>query len=105
MRHQIKVDTSEVVSDVTAEIYSAFAELKGQFERSVDESVEAAKSEIRQETSQLAVKLDSLVVKMVEDKVRIFIGSEEVMEAAVEAVKARLAPDIGMSKKPWWKWW
>lgn len=105
MRHQINIDTSEVVSDVTAEIYSSFAELKGQFEKSIDESVEAAKSEIRQETSQLAVKLDGLVVKMVEDKVRIFIGSEEVMEAAVEAVKARLAPDIGMKKKPWWKWW
>ena len=105
MRHQISVDTSEIVSDVTAEIYSSFAELKAQFEKSVDESTEAAKSEIRQETSQLAMRLDGLVVKMVEDKVRIFVGSEAVMEAAVEAIKARLAPDIGMRKKPWWKWW
>lgn len=122
----IVVNTDSLVEAVTGEIYSTYADLKVQFNRSVDETVdiakaelraeaaqlskkmesavELAKTEMRSETSQLARKLDGLIVKMVEDKVSSFIGSEAVMEAVVNAVKSQLTPDMVM-KKPWWKWW
>jgi hypothetical protein len=105
MQHSIIVDTSAVIDEVTAELYTFSQGLKSQLDKSVDDAVDCAKTEMRSETSQLVRKLDGLVVKMVEDKVGIFIGSEAVMEAVVEAVKARLAPDTVMQQKPWWKWW
>lgn len=105
MQHSIVVDTSAVIEAVTAELYTFSQGLKSQLDQSVDDAVDAAKTEMRSETSQLARRLDGLVVKMVEDKVSEFVRSEQVMEAVVEAVRARLSPDSGMVKKPWWKLW
>ena len=105
MRQTITVDSSAVIESVTAEIYTAYSDLKAQFERSVDESVNHGKVELVSETSQLVGKLDEMVSKIVEDKVSSFLRSEVAMEAVIEAVKARLAPDMVMSNKPWWKWW
>jgi hypothetical protein len=105
MRQTITVDSSAVIESVTAEIYTSYADLKAQFERSIDESVNQGKTELVSETSQLVGKLDEMVSKIVEDKVSSFLRSEVVMEAVIEAVKARLAPDMVMNNKPWWKWW
>jgi F0F1-type ATP synthase membrane subunit b/b' len=139
MRQTITVDSSAVIESVTAEIYTAYADLKVQFERSIDESVNLGKTELVAEmsklvgkldemvsklikrsidesvshcktelvaeTSQLVGKLDEMVSKIVEDKVSSFVRSEVSMEAVIEAVKARLTPDMVMTDKPWWKWW
>lgn len=105
MRQTIHVDSTAVIESVTAEIYSAYADMKAQLERAIDESVNQGKTELVFETSQLVGKLDEMVSKIVEDKVSSYLRSEGVMEAVTEAVISRFTPDMVMNNKPWWKWW
>jgi len=104
MRQTINVDSTAVIEAVTAEIYTSYADLKSQFERIADETVNTAKTELVSETSKLVDKLDEMISKIVEDKVVAFLQSDKVKEAVAEAL-ASLTPEVAMIKKPWWKWW
>jgi hypothetical protein len=105
MRQTITVDSTAIIESVSAEIYTSYADLRSQFERTVDEAVGLAKSELDRTTSQLLEKLESAIDRIVEDKVDKWLRSDDAMEAVAQAVRLRLAPDMTVNKKPWWKWW